>query len=231
MLLHDVDQRSEQWWSLRIGIPTASEFSKLVTSRGAPSKSAGDYALTLAAEVYANKAEIDAWRGNQFTERGRGLENEAIGFYEFMNDVQVRRVGFITDDDQRMGCSPDGLVDPDGSVEVKCLKAENHIKAILYHRRHGRSPTEHRLQAQGVMMICEREWCDHVYYHPDLPLLVIRQHPDLNLQHALKMQIEHVEEHRDLVVAALRDGADAPPSVDVGPAATLAEMNDQPPVF
>lgn len=231
MLLHECTQRSPEWWALRIGIPTASEFSKLVTSKGAPSKSAQDYALELAGEVYANEGEIDAWAGNQYTERGKGLEDEAIAFYEFMNDTQVERVGFVTDDDQRMGCSPDGLVSADGMVEVKCLIAKNHIKAILYHKRNDRSPPAYRQQTQGGMMICEREWCDLIFYHPKLPTLVVRQFPDLNLWHELKMQIEHLEEHRDLVVTALRDGKDAPPSVDVGPAATLTEMHDEPPVF
>ncbi len=231
MLIHECEQRSDEWWSLRIGIPTSSEFNKLLTSKGEPSKSAENYALTLAGEVYANQGEIDKWGGNEYTARGTALEDKAVEYYEFLNDVQVERVGFITDDEKRMGYSPDGMVNPDGLIEVKCLKAENHIKAILFHKRNGRCPANYVMQPQGGMMITGRAWCDLIFYHPLLPFLVIRQEPDGDLHRALLMQIEHVEEQRDLTVAALRDGMDTTPPPSLGPVTTLSEMNDQPPVF
>jgi len=204
MIAHDCEQRSEEWYALRTGIPTASEFSKLVTSKGEPSKSAATYAITLAAEAYADKPEIDAWEGSVFTDRGRELEEKAIALYEFMRGVTVERVGFVTDDKSEVGCSPDGLVNDDGMVEIKCLKAENHIKAILYHKKNGRCPPDYVQQTQGGMMICGRQWCDLVFFHPDLPPLVIRQTPDAELQKALGEQLESVRAERDRVLAALR---------------------------
>jgi hypothetical protein len=52
-------------------------------------------------------------------ERGLIVEAEAADWYEFDHDVTVQRVGFITDDDHTMGCSPDRLVGDEGLLEIK----------------------------------------------------------------------------------------------------------------
>lgn len=203
MILHDVEQRSPEWYAIRLGVPTASEFSKLITSKGAPSKSAEPYALKLAAEVYAGKP-VDTFEGTAWTERGRELEDQALAYYEFMTDEPVLQVGFATDDHNLSGCSPDGLVGDDGMVEIKCLKAENHIKTILYHQKHDRCPPDYVQQTQGQLMVCERSWCDLVFYHPDLPHLTIRQTPDAAIQSALRIALAQVVKRRDEVVSTLQ---------------------------
>lgn len=210
MIIHDVEQRSPEWYALRAGMPTASEFSKIVTSKGEPSKSAAGYALTLAAEKFAGKP-VDAWEGNSWTERGREMEDQAGALYEFAHDAVIEPVGFVTDDAGEMGCSPDGFVGDDGLVEFKALKAENHVKAILYYRKHGYCPTDYVQQAQGQMLITARAWCDLVFYHPELPLLVIRQTPDVKLQGALCKQLPLLREERDRVLADLRAQAAGQP--------------------
>lgn len=209
MKIHDVEQRSLEWYALRLGKPTASEFGKLVTSKGELSKSLDGYALTLAAELYAGEP-VDAWEGNAWTERGRELEDKALTFYAFMQDKELQRVGFVTGDDGRYGCSPDALVETDGLAEVKCLKAENHVKAILYHQKHGRCPPDYVQQAQGQMMICERAWCDTIFYHPILPLLVVRQESIPDVWIGLRTALEMVMRHRDHALAALRRQAGEP---------------------
>lgn len=204
MKIHDVEQRSDEWYALRAGKPTASEFSKLVTSAGVPSKSLDKYAITLAAEAFAG-GPVDAWEGNYHTERGRALEDEAIKLYEFANDVSVVPAGFVTNDDETMGCSPDGLVGLDGMVEIKCLKAETHVETMLYYKKHGRILPKYVQQTQGQMMICQREWCDLVFYHPVLPLLSIREYPDGSLHMALTTELKNVAEERDRVLAIMKE--------------------------
>lgn len=211
MKIHDVQQRSDAWYALRAGMPTASEFSKIVTSKGEPSKSASGYALTLAAELFAGKP-VDSWEGNAWTERGREMETRAIELYEFAHDLDIVGVGFVTDDGGLMGCSPDGFIGEAGLVEVKCLKAENHVKAILYFQKNGRSPTDYIQQAQGQMMICEREWCDIVFYHPELPMLVIRAEPEKAVQDALRERIPPLRAERNTILEALL--RQAGPTVD-----------------
>lgn len=204
MKIHNCEQRSPEWYAARCGIPTASEFSSLVTSKGEPSKTLPRYAKTLAAERFSGQT-LDTWDGNAWTERGKELEAEAMRLYEFAQDCVVEPVGFVTTTDGRAGCSPDGLVGADGLVEVKCLKAENHIEAIMYHRKHGRCPTDYVQQTQGQLWICERKWCDLIFYHPVLPLLVIRQTPDGALINAIEQGVDEVSRERDLILTTLHE--------------------------
>ena len=202
MIIHDVIQGTEEWHALRAGKPTASNFSMLITSTGEPSKSMANYAITLAAEKYAGKP-VDAFSGNGYTDRGTLLEPDAKSSYAFARDAEVVSAGFITDDNEKYGCSPDGLIGTDGMTETKCLKAENHVKAILYYQKNKKCPPDYVQQTQGQMFICERAWCDLVFYHPDLPLLIIRQERDDKLIKALKEQIDCVIEERDAIYAKL----------------------------
>lgn len=204
MIIHDVEQRSEEWYALRLGIPTGSAFSKLITSQGKPSKSLAEYATTLAGEKFSGK-ELEAWEGNQWTERGKELEIDAKEFYEFTNDVTVDEVGFITSDDKTRGCSPDGLVNDDGMTEYKCLKGERHIKAIMYYKKHNKAQPDYIPQTQGQMMIAERKWCDLVFFHPELPTLVIRQTYDEEFCATLAGLIDEVLVERDKIVKVLEE--------------------------
>ena len=88
MIVHDVEQGTDEWHSLRAGLPTGSEFSKLVTSAGAPSKSMEAYARTLAGEKYAGKA-LDAWAGNKWSDNGNDTEQEAADYYAFVKKCEL----------------------------------------------------------------------------------------------------------------------------------------------
>lgn len=206
MLVHDVEQNSPAWLALRCGKPTASEFSNIVTSKGEESKSRYGYAKTLAAELYAGAPIADGWAGNGWTERGKELEAEALARYEFENDAAISRVGFITTDDGSIGASPDGLVGDHGLVEVKCLKAERHIDAILYHSKNGTIPTDYIQQTQGQMWISGRRWVDLVFHHPQLPMLVIRQEPIIPVIGGLSAGVKALIAERDSIVSILREG-------------------------
>lgn len=202
MRIHNCEQGSPEWSALRAGLPTASEFSKLITSTGEPSKSLPSYAITLAAEKYAGKP-VDAWEGNSYTERGKLLEDDARSWYAFVHDAELTSVGFVTNDAQSFGCSPDSFVGNEGLLEIKCLKAENHVKALLYYGKHKKTPPDYVQQTQGQIMVCQRQWSDLVFFHPDLPSLVIRQEKNADLQVSLMAQIECVISERDRVYAEL----------------------------
>jgi len=204
MQTHNFEQCSPEWYQIRSGIPTASNFSKLVTSKGEPSKTLPVYAQLLAAEKYAGKT-LDEWQGNQWTERGKELEGDARDLYAFQYDVEPVQVGFITDDQGRYGCSPDSLIDDEGMLEIKCLKTENHVKAFLYFNKHEKCPTDYVQQTQGQLYVAEREWCDLFFFHPDLPHLTIRQYRDENFIKRLQNQIALVEQERDRIYNILKE--------------------------
>ena len=204
MIIHNVEQGSDAWHTLRAGKPTASEFSKLITSKGKPSESLKPYAMTLAAEKYAGKP-LDDWEGSGWMRRGKELEPDARDLYEFQHKCDVEQVGFITDDLERYGASPDGIMGDSGMTEIKCLKTEHHVKVLLDFKRTKKCPSGHVQQTQGQLLVAEREWDDLKFNHPDMPLLVIRQYRDEVLIKALQNQLAMVLDERDKILTTLQE--------------------------
>jgi hypothetical protein len=198
--VHEIEQGTEQWHTLRAGLPTASEFSKLVTGTGKKSTQLFDYAATLAAELYAGKP-LERWEGNSATERGHEIEPLARSNYEFQNDVEIVQVGFITN--FGAGCSPDGLVGSAGLIEIKSQLPKGHVQTLAHYQKNGGPPSGYLPQVQGQLLVCERDWCDLCFYHPDLPSLTIRVERDESYIRELVKGIQLVIEQRDELVSML----------------------------
>ena len=212
MKIIDCEQGGEAWRIARLGIPTSSEFSRLVTNTIKDgeyklSASLPGYAAELAAELYAGKELKDFDGATLWMDRGREKEAEAVALYEFTTEANVQRVGFITRDDGLCGCSPDALVDDDGGLEVKCPSAQNHIEIVAYHKKHGLPPAKYTQQVQACLWITGRKHWDQLFFHPDLPPLIARQTPD-PLQHAaFAKAVAAVIAERDAQLASLRGAA------------------------
>jgi hypothetical protein len=193
MIIHDVEQGTDEWHKLRAWRPTSSEFGKLVTGTGKPSTSLNAYANKLATAKYLDsigKKIESAWQGNQFTERGHELEPVSRADYEMIHQVAVTEVGFITDDLMRWGTSTDGLVGEDGVVEFKNLIETTFFEALVYWAKNGRTEPKYMPQCQGALMITERAYCDLVLYNPEFPEPIIQRiEPDLAFQATLKTQL------------------------------------------
>jgi len=201
MKIHNVPQNTPEWDALRASKPTASCGSLLVTSKGQPSKSMEKYAITLAEEMFAGKP-LDSWNGNNYTDYGHETEDQAISAYELCTGQDVTRVGFVTDDLEQWGCSPDGFVGEDGMVEIKCLPKE-HTPTLLKYKKNETTPSDKIVQPQFQMMVCERKWCDLVFYRPSLPMLIIRQFPDPTIVDGLKSQLKSVLAERNIIFRIL----------------------------
>lgn len=164
MKIYNCAQSTPEWEALRVGIPTASEFGRIITpAEGKFSKSSKSYAYKLMAEIMLKRPAVSS--STQWMERGKILESEALRAYSLINDVEVKKVGFITDDNHHYGCSPDGMVGTKKLVEVKCLNEENHTE-FLYEDK---IDPKHRPQVQGQMFIAECEENDWFGYYPGLP--------------------------------------------------------------
>lgn len=169
MIILDVDQRSPEWHAARLGIPTASGFGMIVTQKGEPSKQAWKYMCKLAGERVSGISEESYT--NRIMERGIEVEAEAIEFYELIRGVEVKMVGLCYfDKKKRFSCSPDGLVDPDGLIEVKCPIMSTHVSYLLA----GGLPSDYFQQVQGQLYVTGRKWCDLITYYPAIKPLVIR---------------------------------------------------------
>lgn len=208
MQIHkNIEQGSDAWYQLRAGKATASVFSKLVTPAGKPSKSLGPYARLLAAEDVLGRS-LEQFSGNASTERGNELEPEARNFYEFTTSSKVEEVAFITNDAGTAGCSPDSLVGGDGLLEIKC-PMEQKFMDCLVHIHEGKCPPDYWIQVQAQMFISEREWCDLLVYHPELPSKPVRVFPDKGLHKLFKEQLEEVQRVKEQTIAMLTDQKEA----------------------
>lgn len=163
------EQGSPEWHAARCGIPTASDFKKIITPGGEPSKSADDYANQLIAEMISGEAD-DSFQGTKWTERGKQLEPDAALMYEQTYGVTTEVIGFCTDDAGTMGCSPDRLVGDDGLVEFKVLSPKNHIWAALEEK----IDREHYPQLMGQLYVTSRKWTDIMSYHPKIMPVITR---------------------------------------------------------
>ncbi len=168
MKIFNVQQGTDEWANLRAGIPTASEFSKLLTPTGKVSTQADGYMLDLLAERFMGHP-IDDFKSS-WMERGQYLEPEARSFYEFQKDITTERVGFMTNDQRTVGASPDSLVGPEGLLEIKCPSPGVHIGYLL------RKPVDSKYypQIQGQLWISGRKWLDILSYHPEIPPAMVR---------------------------------------------------------
>lgn len=197
MILHDVVQGSPTWLQLRAGRPTASEFHKILTPKTAkPSASAEPYMYDLLAEVMLGRplqTPVMPWM-----ERGTLLEDDAAKWYAFQRDIEVKKVGFVTTDDGKIGASPDRLVGDDGLLELKVPSPGQHLRYLLFPQRG--VDQDYRCQVMGQLLVTERKWCDVVSYHPELPSVIVRVERDEEfigkLDTALKVFVQELELHR-----------------------------------
>lgn len=207
MIYWDVEQGSIEWFALRAGIPTASEFSKLVTpAKMQPSAQLDDYALTLAAETFAGRP-VDQWAGNAHTENGHAMEAAARAYYSMMTMRDVQQAGFIRSELYEAGMSPDGLMLSDGgTLEIKSCGHKQHIRCLGMTE----CPRDYLAQAQGEILIGWEEgvrWLSLVMYHDDLPKKVFHVEPIQEFQDLLKRQIEKVCRQRDYYLRLIEDAA------------------------
>lgn len=164
-----------------------------------------DYAEELAAE-YLGGYRVDSWLpdlDNVHMAHGHESELHAIKFYEDETGNKCKQVGFVTDDAETYGCSPDQFVNDDGLLEIKSPLAKNVIKYWMEHKETGDCPKDFKLQIQGQIMITGREWCDLVLYHPNIQSKIIRVMPDLVIHAKLRKTISELLKQRDAMVSEM----------------------------
>jgi hypothetical protein len=131
--IHDVPQRSEQWFALRAGRVTGSR-ADAVIAKGRGSEEATkrrDLRILLAQERVAGiSLETDGYVSAEM-QRGVDLEPAARAAYDAHEGLfnGVRETGFLSADDLMIGASLDGdLNDFETVVSFKCPKSANHYE-------------------------------------------------------------------------------------------------------
>jgi putative phage-type endonuclease len=181
MKIHQISQRSDEWFEIRRGKMTASN-AQAISANG---KGLETYIIGLLAEKYSNNREHYT---NGDMDRGVELEEAARMTYELEYE-KVEEVGFI-EMDEHCGCSPDGLVGDDGGVEIKCVNDVNFFKLMVDGEKAIES--KYKWQVQMCMLVSGRKWWDLVVYNPNFEknLIVVRMEKDLVMQEKLIIGIE-----------------------------------------
>ena len=172
MRIDQNEQGSPEWLAARLGIPSASMFAKLVTTKGIWSASADAYINQLVAERLTGERE-EVFQSHHML-RGTELEPDARDLYSLISDAEVTEVGFCLHDTLSAGCSPDGLIGEEGGLEIKAPAPATHVEYL----RGGVLPSKYKQQVMGCLWITGREWWDFVSYHPTMKPLIVRVERD-----------------------------------------------------
>ena len=170
IIIDDILQGSPEWLKIRLGIPTASNFGKILTATGKVSATRNEYMIELACEAVSGRSE------ENFTsyrmKKGKEMEAESRMVYAMEHEeLEVVQVGFVYKDKRKMyGCSPDALVNPGGVFETKDAKFTVQYKRLTDNKM----VTSHIPQVQGELFCCKREWAHFQSYCSGLPVLCLR---------------------------------------------------------
>ena len=170
MIYHaEITQGTPEWNEIRRGRFTASTISKLFM--GKSTQGYNDAIYKIVQERLTGKSPESYV--NEAMKRGIVMEAEARLAYEVEKMTLVEEVGFV-EYDEWVGCSPDGLVDDDGMIQIKCPAFNTHVGYLLSEE----VPKDYYAQMQMELWVTGRAWNDFVSYHPDLPMLILRLFPD-----------------------------------------------------
>lgn len=163
--MSEIIQGSPEWKALRCGKVTASRVADVVakTKTGYSASRANYLAQLIAERLTGTAAETYS---NAAMQHGTETEPEARDAYCFYQGVTVEQVAFVPHPKiDQAGASPDGLVDDDGLVEIKCPNTATHLETLL-----GQAvPAKYIDQMQFQMACTGRKWCDFVSYDPRMP--------------------------------------------------------------
>lgn len=161
-------QGTPAWHRARLGIPTASNFERILTPATLKaSTQAKTYRYELLSE-WLTGVPHGADATSSFMERGTLLEPRAASWYEYEYGVDCEEVGCVLRDDDMVAASPDRLVGTDGGLEIKCPSASTHVRYLV------EGLSGYTAQVQGALWLTGRSWWDLCAWHPDLPAVVVR---------------------------------------------------------
>lgn len=180
----EIEQGSPDWYELRLGIPTASNFA--MVTRDADSKTRREYMHKLAGEILTGRP-AEGKITTAAMQRGHEMEPEAREHYAKTNIVKIDRVGFVRrklPSGRYVGSSPDGLMEARKGanwrrgLEIKTMAPHLMIGLL---ERGATLPPEHRWQVYGTMWVADLEEVDLMLYYRGMPVApkftVVRSEP------------------------------------------------------
>jgi len=160
----EIVQGTDAWKQLRAGKVTASRVKDIVaTTKTGYSTSRDKYMTQLLLERLTNTV-AESYSNDAM---GWGVEQEPFAreAYEAAKSVMVDQVAFVNHPTIEMaGASPDGLVNDDGLVELKCPMSHTHLESLL-----GGLDDQYKTQVNWQMACTGRKWTDLCSFDPRFP--------------------------------------------------------------
>ena len=160
-----MQQRTDEWIAARCGKVTASRVADVMaTTKSGPSAARKNYMMELLCQRLTGNVEQGF--NSAAMQRGTDLEPIARSAYEVDSGVMVIEVGLVDHPSiEWFGASPDGMVNEDGLVEIKCPNTATHIEFL----RTGKPDGRYVWQMMAQMACTGRKWCDFVSFDDRLP--------------------------------------------------------------
>jgi putative phage-type endonuclease len=160
-----MEQRTDEWYAARLGKVTASRVADIIAkTKSGYSTSRANYMAELVCERLTGKQ--GEFYQNAAMAWGTNTEPMARAAYEAVEGALVVEVGFVSHPTIQMaGASPDGLIEEDGLVEIKCPITATHIDTLLTQT----VPGKYMTQMMWQMACTNRQWCDFVSFDPRMP--------------------------------------------------------------
>jgi len=169
-IIRDVDQLSEEWFSLRCGSIGGSSIQAVMA--GGKGKTRKTLMYQFASEILTG--EKYGFNPTQAMEEGTRREPESRDTFCLITGLDIEEVGLIKGDIERTHVSPDGLTSDGAGLELKNPMAHTQVKYV----DEDRLPLEYVKQVQYSMWITgyERWW--FFSYHPKIKPLLIEVYRD-----------------------------------------------------
>jgi putative phage-type endonuclease len=198
-----MEQRTDEWYAARLGKVTASRVADIIAkTKSGYSTSRANYMAELVCERLTGKQ--GEFYQNAAMAWGTNTEPMARAAYEAVEGALVVEVGFVSHPTIQMaGASPDGLIEEDGLVEIKCPITATHIDTLLTQT----VPGKYMTQMMWQMACTGRQWCDFVSFDPRMPehmqLFIKRVPRDNNMIIELEREVERFLADLDDKIVAL----------------------------
>ena len=180
----NVIQGSDEWFDLKLGKPSASNASKIITNSGKQSKQREGYLYTLAAEIITGQ-HVNNFISDAMQE-GKNREQDSRTLYEVITGSKVEQVGLIWQDEKKeILCSPDGIIEENYGLELKNVLPKTQVKYLLQNRL----PVEYFSQVQFSLFVTGFQRWDFFSYSPGLKPLFIKVTRDEDFIKSLEIEI------------------------------------------
>lgn len=161
-IINDFNQRSDEWFAYKLGKFGSTDAATIASFDNPRTKGKG--LETLCFEKVSEKltGKFNSEYTNEAMQNGNDLESLARSAIELEYGEPIEQCGII-EMNEHVLCSPDGLVNSKGLIEIKCPTNRVFVE-YLYNKL---IDPKYIAQMQFQMMVSDRQWVDYAVFNPN----------------------------------------------------------------